>query len=158
MASHCCLAQTKSLRAQVDTTANRTLLVRESSLHISGQLHKLLHSQEGNKVGTITEQRLLCAVSKQGTQITQKRRASTLPLCLWTSQSSHAAGSLFLHTSNKRRQKKPKSCWEEFLHCTFHERLPSPFHLGLLHSCPAFACPNFHGPQGPTKNNITKPL
>lgn len=35
-------------------------------------------------------------------------------------------------------------------HCTFHEQLPSPFHLSLLHSCLAFACPNFHGPQGPS--------
>lgn len=54
----------------------------------------------------------------------------------------------------KDHKRNPKICWEEFLHCTFHERLPFPFHLGLLHSCLAFACPNFHGLRGPTRKPV----
>lgn len=143
----------------METIANRTLLVRESPLHISGQLHKLLHSQEGSKWELFTEQRLLSAVNKAlRSPKTVVSRASTLSLCLWTSQSSHAADLCSSILLTKDHKRNPKSCWEEFLHCTFHELLPSPFHLGLLHSCLAFACPNFHGPQGPTKKNIIKPL
>lgn len=152
MASNCCLAQTKSLRAQVESIANRTLLVRESPLHISGQLHKLLQpgrQQSGNYL-------LSKGCSVQWTRHSRSpktviSRASTLPLCLQTSQFSHAADPCSSILLTKDHKSNPKSCWEEFLHCTFHERLPSPSHLGLLHSCLAFSCPNFHGPQGPTK-------
>lgn len=98
------------------------------------------------------EQRLLCAVNKA--LRLPKTVVSTLPVCLCTSQGLHAADPCSPILLKKDHKRNPESCWKEFLHCTFHEQLPSPFHLGLLHSCLAFACPNFHGPQGPTKKTL----
>lgn len=141
-ASNCCLTQTESLRAQVETIANRALLVREAA-----------------KWELSTEQRLLCAVNKAlRLPKTVVSRASILPLCLWTSQGLHAADPCSSILLTKDHKRNPKRCWEEFLHCTFHEQLLSPFHLSLLHSCLAFACPNFHAPQGPTKKQHYKTI
>lgn len=143
-----------------ESTANRRAL--DTAL---GQTDQLLCTLEGSTFGSICWAKA-APCSKWGTWVTNTQTGGqqNLHLSFLCACGSHIKQGLYAADPcssillTKGHKINPRSCWKELLHCTFHEQSPSPFHSGLLHSCLASACPNFHAPQGPTKKNIIKAL